>query len=57
MIILAVHTAKLLRRVKTGEKIIKIANQCILFSGTAKYSQDLCAHKIKIIATVKRAMT
>ena len=52
-----VLTAKILRRVETGGKIIKIANQCLPFLPTAKHSQDLRAHKIKIITTVKRTMT
>ena len=55
MIILAVLTAKLLWRVKvkTGEKIIKISNQCLLFLPTAKHSQDLRAHKIKRNTTTR----
>ena len=53
MIIPAVFAAKILRRVETYEKIIKIANQCLLFLPTAKYSRDLRAHKIKRITTVK----
>ena len=57
MIILAVLTAKIPQRVETAEKIIKLANQCLLFLPTAKYSRDLCAHKIKWISTLKRAMT
>ena len=56
MIILAVLTAEIFRRVKTGEKIIKIANQCI-FITPAKHSRGLRGHKIKRITTVKRAMT
>ena len=39
---------------ETVEKIIKIANQCLLFSPTGKHSRDLRAHKIKRITTVKR---
>ena len=57
MIILAVFAAKILRRVETCEKVMKIANQCLLFLPTTKYNRDLRAHKIKRITTVKRAMT
>ena len=57
MIFLAFFTAKTLRRVETGEKIIKIANQCLLYLPTVKYSRDLRAHKIKRTTTVKKAMT
>ena len=56
MIILAVFAAKILRRVETCEKIIKIANQSF-FLPTAKYNRDLRAHKMKRITSVKRAMT
>ena len=56
MIILAVHTAKIIQRVVTDEKIIKTANQC-LFLPTAKHSRDLRAHKIKRIIYVKKALT
>ena len=57
MIILTVCTAKILRRVATGEKIIKTANQCFLFLPTVKHSRDLRAHKIKRITSVKKAKT
>ena len=57
MIILAVLTDKILRRVETCEKIIKIANQCLLFLPTVKHSRELHAHKIKGITIVQRAMT
>ena len=56
MIFLAFFTAKTLRRVETGEKIIKIANQCLLYLPTVKHSRDLRAHKIKRTTTVKKAM-
>ena len=36
MIIVAVFTAKILQRVDTGEKIIKLANQCFLFFTNGK---------------------
>ena len=57
MIILAVFAAKILRRVETYEKIMKIANRCLFFLPTAKYNRDLRAHKIKRITTAKRAIT
>ena len=57
MIILTVLTAKILWRMETGEKMIKIANQCLLFLPTVKHCRDLHVHKIKRTTTVKRAMT
>ena len=57
MIILAVLTSKILLGVKTGEKLIKIANQFLHFLPIAKYSLDLRVHKIKRITTLKRTMT
>ena len=57
MIILAVFAVKILRRVKTCEKVIKIVNQCLLVLPTTKYERGLRAHKIKRITTVKRAIT
>ena len=57
MIILAVLTSKILLRVKTGGKIIKIANQFLLFLPTVKYSRDFSVHKIKKITTLKMTMT
>ena len=57
MVILIVLIAKVLRRMETGLKIIKIGNQFLLFLPAAKHSGDLGAHKIKRITTVKRAMT
>ena len=57
MIILAVLTSKILLGVKTGEKLIKIANQFLQFLPIAKYSLDLRVHKIKRITTLKRTMT
>ena len=56
MIILAVLTSKILWRLETDEKIIKTANQCLLFLATSKHSPDLRKHKIKRIKTVKRTM-
>ena len=57
MIILPVFGAKILRRVETCEKIIKMANHCLLFLPTADYNRDLRAHKIKRITNVKGAVT
>ena len=57
MIFLAVLTTKIPWRVETGENIIQIANQCLLFYRRQKHSRDLRAHKIERIATAKRAMT
>ena len=60
MIIIAVLTAKVFRRMETGKKTKKGANQCLLFLPTAKYSRDLRAHKIieqGNDTTVNRAMT
>ena len=41
MIILIVLIAKVLRRMETGLKIIKIGNQFLLFLPAAKHSGDL----------------
>ena len=52
----SVHTAKILWKVETGEKMIKVANQCP-FLPMVKHSQDLRAHMIKRITTMKTATT
>ena len=58
MIIVAVFTAKILQRVDTGKKIIKLVQISVFFFlPTAKYNLDLRARKIKRITTLKRAMT
>ena len=54
---LAVFADKILRRAESCKKIIKIANQRLLFLPTAKYNRDVRASKIKRITTVNREMT
>ena len=55
MTILAVLTAKMIQRVKTGKNFESIKSLSS-FSPTAKHNRDLCAGKIKRITIVKRAM-